>query len=157
MQAMETTLPPGLVHVGRLDLEYAPPLVYDTHAGRRGFLRAASGTLAGERIAASVADDGGDWLVFRPDGIIETDTRLMLAAEDGSHVYLRSRGLIRATPEACAAFGNGPADGAAEFSRRCAPWFEAPPGRHEWLAKAVFLAVGTFSWSVASIDLFEVS
>ena len=135
MQAMETTLPPGLVHVGRLDLEYAPPLVYDTHAGRRGFLRAASGTLAGERIAASVADDGGDWLVFRPDGIIETDTRLMLAAEDGSHVYLRSRGLIRATPEACAAFpadarhgSKRPPGGTNGLRRRCSLRWEPSRG-----------------------------
>ncbi len=156
MDMMQMTVPPELLPVGRLELSFDRPLVYETHAGARGFLKAATGSLKGPRIDARLADDGGEWLVFRPDGLIETDARLMLATADGGHVYLRSRGLVQATPEAVAAFreaGGTPADHAF----RCSPWFEAQPGPHDWLSRAVFLGVGALSWRGLAIDIFEVA
>jgi hypothetical protein len=148
-----TAAAPGLVPVGRLELAFDPPLVYRTHAGQRGFLRAASGGLTGPRVTATLADDGGEWMAFRPDGWIDSDARLMLATADGGHLYLRSRGLIQAAPDA---FGDGD-DAATAYPFRCTPWFEASPGPFDWLSRAVLLGIGTLSRQGSAIDLFEVA
>ncbi len=150
---MQTTAAPlGLVPVGRLELTFDAPLVYQTHAGLRGFLRAATGGLTGPRVEATLADDGGEWLAFRPDGWIDTDARLMLATADGGHLYLRSRGLVRA---AAGAFGEGRDPTTYPF--RCSPWFEASPGPFDWLSRAVLIGIGTLSRQGSVIDLFEVT
>ncbi len=151
---MQTTAaPPGLIPAGRLELAFDTPLAYRTHAGHRGFLRAASGRLTGARVEATVADDGGEWLAFRPGGWIDTDGRLMLATADGGHLYLRSRGLVQAVP---GVFDNGE-EAATAYPFRCTPWFEASPGALDWLARAVLIGIGTLSREGSAIDLFEVA
>ena len=148
--------PPELAAVGRLKLSYDTALLYDTHAGGRGFCKVVAGTISGPQLNGRVADDGGDWLVFRSDGVIDTDSRMMIAADDGTLLYMRSRGCIRATPEAVAAFRDDPDGDLALHYYRCAPYFDAPPGPHAWLSQTVLLGMGTLSRRGSVIDLFEV-
>ena len=147
---------PGLTHVGRLELTYDTPLLFDTHAGTRGFCKVVAGTLNGPRLNGRVADDGGDWLVFRSDGVIDTDSRMMIAAADGTMVYMRNRGCIRATPEAIAAFRDDPDGNLSGHYYRCTPYFDVPPGPLSWLSRTVLLGMGAISRRGSVIDLFEV-
>ena len=84
------TVPPGLTHVGRLELTYDEALLYETHAGARGFSQAISGSLTGPRVTGKLADDGGDWLTFRSDGVIDTDSRVMIETGDGALFFSSS-------------------------------------------------------------------
>ena len=140
----------------RLELTYARPVLYDTMAGQRAFFRAEASRAAGARFAGKVVDDGGDWIVFRPDGIIETDSRMMLQAQDGTLVYWRSRGIVRARPEQLADFKAGrPIDLAGAYCRS-APYFDAPVGAHDWLTKSLFVATGSFTERGSVLDVHEI-
>lgn len=150
------TVPPGLTHVGRLELTYDEALLYETHAGARGFSQAISGSLTGPRVTGKLADDGGDWLTFRSDGVIDTDSRVMIETGDGALLYMRSRGCIRATPEALAKFRAGDDTELSGFAYRCAPWFDAPPGDYEWLSQTLLVGIGTLSRRGSTLDLYEV-
>ena len=140
----------------RLELAYERPVVFDTMAGQRGFFGVATSRAEGERFSGKVIDDGGDWIVFRPDGIIETDSRMMLQAKDGTLVYMRARGVVRATPGQLAEFKES---GRLELEGaycRAAPYFDTPVGPHDWLTKALFVATGTFSGSGSVLDIHEI-
>jgi hypothetical protein len=140
----------------RLELTFDRPVVFDTMAGQRGFFRVAESRASGERFSGAVTDDGGDWIVFRPDGVIETDSRMMLKATDGTLVYWRSRGLVRARPEQLADFKAGrPVDLAGSYYRS-APYFDAPVGPHDWLTKSLFVATGSFTSSGSTLDIHEI-
>lgn len=140
----------------RLELTYDRPVVYDTMAGQRAFFRAVGNEARGPRFSGKGADDGGDWIVFRPDGIIETDSRFMLQAEDGALVYWRARGVVRARPEQLADFRAGrPVDLSGAYYRS-APYFDAPVGPHDWLTKSLFVAAGSFSERGSVLDIHEI-
>ncbi len=146
----------GLAPAFRLDLEYDRALRFDTLSGYRTFFQVRTGRVSGARLSGAVADDGGDWAVLRPDGVIEFDSRMMIRADDGELIYLRSRGVLRTSAETLAAFRNGGTLECEGAYFRCAPYFDASVGPHDWLTKSVFLGVGSFSQSGAVIDIFEV-
>ena len=80
----------------------------------------------------------------------------MLQTEDGTLVYMRSRGVVRARPEQLAEFKSS---GKLELDGgycRAAPYFDAPVGPHDWLTKALFVATGTFSGSGSLLDIHEI-
>jgi hypothetical protein len=143
-------------HAFRLDLSFAPPLRLPSLSGERSFFRVVEGTLHGARIRGSVVDDGGDWIVLRPDGTVETDSRMMIRTDDGALVYWRSRGVIRTRPDQLAAFRDGQGLPAGEAYYRSAPYFDAAVGAYDWLTKALFVASGAFHGDRASLDVYEV-
>lgn len=147
---------PELVHIGRLALSYDAALLYDTQAGGRAFCKVTMGTVSGPRLNGRVVDDGGDWLVFRSDGTIDTDSRMMIAADDGTLLYMRSRGCIRAPSGAATGFHGDAQRDLAPHPYRCAPYFDAPPGPHAWLSQTLLLGTGTVSRQGCVLELFEV-
>ncbi|MGX1305419.1 hypothetical protein AB7M35_000139 [Amorphus suaedae] len=149
------SIQPTLVHLARLELRFAPPLLYGSHAGDRGFCKIASGVLAGDRLNGRVVDDGGYWLVIRPDGVVELDARMMIAEDDGSLIYLRDRGMIRLGPDAASDFSEGVGETQAH-PFRSSPTIELPVGRHDWLSGSVCVGTGHFSRAGSVLDLFEV-
>ena len=140
----------------RLELVYDRPLVYDSQAGQRGFFRIVEGVVSGARLNGRIVDDGGDWIVFRPDGLVETDSRMMIEAEDGTVIYLRSRGVLRAGAEKRAGYlaGRGLDAGGAYY--RTAPYFDTPVGPHDWLTKTLFVGTGSFAGDRATLDIHEI-
>jgi len=140
----------------RIELDFDRTLRIGTLAGKRGFFRIAKGVVSGERLNGEVVDDGGDWIAFRPDGVVETDSRLVIRAADGTLIYLRSRGVLRVRPGQLAEYeANGALDGGDGYYRT-APWFDTPVGPHDWLTKTLFVGTGRFSGSRSVIDIHEV-
>ncbi len=151
-----TTAPLASRPAFRIELSFDKPVVYDTGAGQRAFFRVADSRLSGDRLQGRIADDGGDWIVFRPDGTIETDSRMMIRAEDGTLVYWRSRGVIRGRPEQLADFKAGKEIDLSGAYYRSAPYFDAPVGAHDWLTRSLFVGVGTFSVRGSVLDVHEI-
>ena len=147
---------PAMKHAFRMELRFDRQIEFPSMSGQRGFFRIAESKITGERIKAEVADDGGDWIVFRPDGVIETESRTMLRTDDGVLVYLRSRGVIRARPEQLATFKSGQGMDAGEAYYRSAPYFDAPVGPYDWLTKSLFVGSGRFQGDRSTLDIFEV-
>ena len=57
-------------------------------AGQRVLFGAAKGSFEGPRLRGEVLAGGGDWALFRPDGVMTLDVRLSLKTHDGALVYM---------------------------------------------------------------------
>lgn len=104
---------------------------------------AAEGTIEGPAINGNVIPmSGGDWPLVRPNGVIDFDARYLLELDDGTVVYLQSRGYRWAnSPEIAGRMArNEPADHDEYYMRVC-PKFDVPEGPHDWLGKYVFVGV----------------
>lgn len=109
----------------------------------RAAVYAAEGTIEGPLIKGKVVPmSGGDWPLVRPNGVIDFDARYLLELEDGTIVYLQSRGYRWANSDEVAErmARNEPADHGEYYMRVC-PKFDVPEGPHDWLGKYVFVGV----------------
>src|SRR3954454_7403317 len=73
--------------------------------GRRTLFGAAGGSFHGPRLRGEVLAGGGDWALFRPDGVMALDVRLTLRTHDGALVHMTyggrwdpARSYFRTTP-----------------------------------------------------------
>ena len=115
----------------------------------RGAVYVDSGTVEGPRLNGKVLPgSGGDWALFRPDGVLATDARYMLEADDGAKILLHNKGYLWGrTPDVIPRiqdwmFRGGPPVPHSEFYLRSSPTFEVAKGPHEWLTRHIFIGVG---------------
>ena len=115
----------------------------------RGAVYIDGGRIEGPRLNGTVLPgSGGDWALFRPDGVLATDARYMLQAHDGTLILLHNRGYLwgrRADvmPRIRAwIFEGGPPVPHAEYYLRAFPTFEVESGPHDWLMRHVFVGIG---------------
>jgi hypothetical protein len=119
-----------------------------TGAGR-GAVYVDSGEFTGPQIRGkAVPNSGGDYALFRPDGVLAFDARYMLQEEDGTLILMQNRGYLWGrNPDTmqrlrAMAFAGGPSVDPSEYYLRAAPTFEVETGRHDWLMRHVFVGVG---------------
>jgi len=119
-----------------------------TGAGR-GAVYVDSGEFSGPNIRGkAVPNSGGDYALFRPDGVLSFDARYMLQEDDGTLILMQNRGFLWGRqPDTmqklrAMAFAGGPAVDCEEYYLRAAPSFEVESGRHDWLMRHVFVGLG---------------
>lgn len=115
----------------------------------RGAVYLDSGVIEGPRLRGrAVPNSGGDWALFRPDGVLAMDARYMLEAEDGTLILLHNRGYLWGRrPDVMPRirewiFNNGPPVAHEEYYLRACPTFEVQTGPHDWLMRHVIVGVG---------------
>ena len=115
----------------------------------RGAVYVDGGTVKGPRLnGKALGGSGGDWSLFRPDGVLQMDARYMLEADDGTPILLYNRGYLWGrTPDVIPRiqdwmFRGGPPVPHQEFYLRSTPTFEVQAGPHDWLMRHVFVGVG---------------
>jgi hypothetical protein len=112
-----------------LRLDTAP--TQNVGAGPRGeriTFPVIGGSFEGDRIRGKVLPSGGDWVVKRPDGVLELDLRITLETDDGALVHMAFEGIR-----------NDAVPGAPYF--RTLPRFETSEAKYSFLNR--LLAVGT--------------
>lgn len=108
----------------------------------RAGIWAAEGTFEGPRIKGRVIPmSGGDYPLVRPNGVIDFDARYFLEADDGTVIYLQSRGYRWAEGDAMERMARNEPVGPDEYYMRVSPKFDVPEGPHDWLGKHVFIGV----------------
>jgi Protein of unknown function (DUF3237) len=119
-----------------------------TGAGR-GAVYVDSGEFSGPYIRGkAVPNSGGDYALFRPDGVLQFDARYMLQEDDGTLILMQNRGYLWGrNPDTMQklrdmAFAAGPTVDSGEYYLRAAPSFEVEKGRHDWLMRHVFVGMG---------------
>jgi hypothetical protein len=119
-----------------------------TGAGR-GAVYVDSGEFEGPHIRGkAVPNSGGDYALFRPDGVLSFDARYMLQEDDGTLILMQNRGFLWGrNPDTMQrlremAFAGGPTVDPSEYYLRAAPTFEVETGKHDWLMRHVFVGVG---------------
>ncbi|MBU6499894.1 MAG: DUF3237 domain-containing protein [Rhodospirillales bacterium] len=134
---------PALEFAFEAQVRVAPAIEAGTlPAGRRRIIPILGGTVSGPRLAGTVVPGGADWQIVQPDGLTDLTARYTLQAEDGTFIGVVNRGLRHGPPEVMARLLAGERVDPALIYFRCTPVFEAPAGRHEWLARHIFLATG---------------
>lgn len=119
-----------------------------TGAGR-GAVYVDSGEFSGPNIRGrAVPNSGGDYALFRPDGVLSFDARYMLQEEDGTLILMQNRGFLWGRHSdtmqklRAMAFAGGPGVDSGEYYLRASPSFEVETGRHDWLMRHVFVGMG---------------
>jgi len=108
----------------------------------RAAIWAAQGTFEGPRIKGRVIPmSGGDFPLLRPNGVIDFDARYLLEADDGTPIYLQSRGYRWAEGDAMERMARIEDVAAEDYYMRVSPKFDVPEGPHDWLAKHIFVGV----------------
>jgi hypothetical protein len=115
----------------------------------RGAVYVDSGEFEGPRLRGkAVPNSGGDYALFRPDGVLAFDARYMLQEDDGTLILLNNKGYLWGRkPDTMQrlremAFAGGPTVEPADYYLRAAPTFEVETGRHDWLMRHVFVGSG---------------
>jgi Protein of unknown function (DUF3237) len=120
--------------------------VLDVGAVPYGTRRIASldgGTFEGPRLRGTVlAGSSTDWLLLRPDGVLELDFRATLQTDDGALISMKSFGLRHGPPEIIAALGRGETVDPSTYYFRTMPRFETAHPRYAFLNRLIAVATG---------------
>ena len=149
--------PPSLLNEPKLEFAFEIRLHFTrvqtinnmpTGAGR-GAVYVDSGEFQGPRLhGRAVPNSGGDYSLFRPDGVLSFDARYMLQEADGTLILLRNQGYLWGRKSDTMdklrnmVFSGGLAVDPSEYYLRAFPTFEVETGRHDWLMRHVFVGIG---------------
>jgi Protein of unknown function (DUF3237) len=142
----------------RIDFPPGPRIRLPIRGGeQRGFVPVLHGIVTGPLLEGEVVPgSGGDWPVFRSDGVIAFDARYLIRATDGTLIQVFNRGFAHAPPEVQSRILRGEPVDPAENYFRLAPSFETGPGPHEWLTRTVFVGYGEKHAEHSIFDFFAV-
>lgn len=134
----------------RLRFRPLPKVVNMPSGGDRGMVALDGGEFDGPLLAGiALPASGGDFCLFRSDGVLAADARYLLQEHDGSVFMLNTRGYIWGRSAEVMAKFERIAHGLSteqvlpeEVYFRTMTQFEAPIGKHDWLAKHCFVGVG---------------
>ena len=121
----------------------APPQKLGTVPhGIRSIVPVTGGDFEGPRLRGKVLPGGGDWLLLRPDGVLELDLRITLETDDHALIYMTFQGLRHGPADAIAALGRGEVVDPARYYFRTLPRFETSTEAYAFLNRIVAVGVG---------------
>jgi len=134
----------------RLRFRPLPKVENMPSGGDRGMVSLDGGEFDGPQLSGiAVPASGGDFCLFRSDGVLALDARYVLQERDGSVFMLNTRGYIWGRSAEVMAKFERIAHGLSteqvlpdEVYFRTMTTFEAPTGKHDWLARHAFVGVG---------------
>jgi hypothetical protein len=110
--------------------------------GIRSIVPVTGGDFAGPRLQGKILPGGGDWLLLRPDGVLELDLRITLETDDRALIYMRFLGIRHGPPEVIAALGQGEAVDSAKYYFRTLPSFETSSEKYAFLNRIISVGIG---------------
>ncbi len=125
-----------------IDRELGVDVGATPHGGRR-IVYVKSGTIEGPKIKGVVLPGGGDWAIFRPDGVTMADVRWTARTDDGHIIYTRYHGIVIFPPdEVMQRMRRGEVVDPSEFYFRITPVFETASEKYSWLNRIVAVGIG---------------
>jgi len=120
-----------------------PPLLLGaTPLGDRRDVVVTGGQFEGPKMRGVVLAGGSDWILARPDGVLQLDVRATLQTDDGALINMTYRGVRHGPPAVIERLNRGDAVDPSEYYFRTAPFFETSAARYAWLNKIVAVATG---------------
>src|SRR5471030_3102462 len=111
--------------------------------GTRRTVPLAGGTFEGPRLRGTILPGGSaDWLLLRPDGVLELDFRATLRTNDGALISMKSFGLRHGPPEIIAALGRGEMVDPSTYCFRTMPRFETAHPGYSFLNRLIAVSIG---------------
>ncbi len=127
-----------------------------TPFGERRIAKITGGQFEGARLNGTILAGGGDWLLFRADGILQLDVRMTLETDDGALIYMTYRGLRHGPAEVIERLNRGEEVDPASYYFRTAPFFETGAKPYAWLNGIVSVATGHRTASGPRYEVFQV-
>ena len=110
--------------------------------GTRLTFPVTGGSFEGDRLRGKVLPGGGDWVLKRPDGVLELDLRITLETDDGALIHMTSFGLRHGPPEVIAALARGESVDPKTYYFRTLPRFETGHPKYEFLNRLLAVSSG---------------
>lgn len=151
----EHALRTRLLYEAHVDFD-VPLEVGVTPRGFRRIVGIKGGSFDGPSMRGEVLPSGADWLLVRPDGVVELDVRAAGRTEDGDVVYLTERGYLRAPPDVLQRIASGEPVDAGAYTFRVLMSYETASARYAWLNGTLGVGVGTFRSGGVDIVVHEI-
>ncbi len=130
--------------------------VGETPLGTRHVDLLGPGTFEGPRLRGEVLPGGTDQKLFRRDGAMHPNVRLVLRTDDQALIYMHYTGVRYGAPEVMARIAAGETVDPSEYYLRNVPFFETASPRYDWLNRIVAAGVGRRMPDHAAYDVFEI-
>ena len=113
-----------------------------TPAGERRVFLVTGGRFEGERLRGKVLDGGADWVLIRPDAVLQLDVRTTLETDDGALIGMTYRGLRHGPPEVMEQLARGETVDPSAYYFRIAAFFETGAQDYLWLNRICAIGLG---------------
>lgn len=113
------------------------------------------GSFEGPRLKGTVLG-GMDQKIFRRDGAMNPNVRLVLRTDDGALIYMYYTGVRYGPPEVMRRIAAGEDVDPSEYYLRNTPYFETASDVYDWLNRIVAVGVGRRMPDHAAYDVFEI-
>jgi len=110
--------------------------------GTRSVIPITGGEFEGPQLRGKVLPGGGDWLLLRPDGVLELDLRITLETDDRALIYMTFQGFRHGPPDVFSAIGRGERVDPASYYFRTLPRFETSTERYAFLNRVIAVGIG---------------
>ena len=155
---MNVMTPPGLLPLGELTADVAPPIdVGDGPHGRRRIIPILGGTFTGKRLSGRVLGGANDYQIIRRDGVLELQARYVIETKEGALIYVENTGMRDGPPELLAAQARGELVDHAQIYFRAIPRFETAASDYLWLTRRIFVSAGFRFPDRVVIQFFELT
>lgn len=114
------------------------------------------GHFEGPRLKGTVLPGGMDQKIFRSDGAMHPNVRLVLKTDDDALIHVHYTGLRYGTPDVMKRIADGADVSPDEYYLRNTPMFETASKKYDWLNRIIAVGVGRRLPDSAAYDVFEV-
>jgi hypothetical protein len=126
-----------------------------TPYGTRHIDMLGEGSFEGPKLRGTVIG-GMDQKIFRSDGAMNPNVRLVLKAEDDALIYMHYTGIRHGSKEVMERIAKGEAVDPNEYYLRNTPYFETSASQYDWLNLIVSVGVGRRMPDNVAYDVFQI-
>lgn len=113
-----------------------------TPYGIRRIAEVSGGVFEGPKLRGTVLPAGGDWIIDRPDKVMQLDVRVTLKTDDGEFIYMTYRGVRHGPDDVIERLNAGEDVDPSDYYFRTAPIFETGSEKYAWLNGIVCISKG---------------
>ena len=126
-----------------------------TPFGTRHIDMLGEGSFDGPKLRGVVIG-GMDHKIFRADGAMNPNVRLVLKTDDEALIYMSYTGLRHGSKEVMERIASGEEVNPSEYYLRNTPYFETSAPQYDWINRIVSVGVGRRMPDHAAYDIFEI-
>ena len=133
---------PKFEHLYDMHVDLEAPQIVSGPAGERQIYIVKGGTLEGPKMKGVLLSGGGDWAIFRTDGVLQLDVRATLKTDDGELIYATYNGLIVAAPDVFARLVAAENVPLGDYYFYTNPMFQTGAEKYAWLNSVIAIGRG---------------
>ena len=114
------------------------------------------GRFDGPRLKGEVPPGGIDQKIFRTDGAMNPNVRLVLKTDDNALIYMHYTGVRYGSQDVMDRIAAGETVDPSEYYLRNTPYFETSSPKYDWLNRIVSVGVGRRMPDHAAYEVFQI-